>query len=155
MDTDTRTQIILAAIAAAGPAGDDQADWNARVTDAAATITAMCNDKSQIAKVIDGVANSKVFAATVVKVDKEQSSTRGLVTLRTRPSERHPDGIEQARTERTDNPMGLAMARRLRSLVGHRVLLHIEVEEVPGRDFKVRVIRHVQDLGVEAEAEAS
>ena len=44
------------------------------------------------------------------------------------------------------------MARRLTMLVGHRVLLWVEVAVMNGGAGKVRVIRHVEDLGVDAAA---
>lgn len=147
MEQSEVNQIILASLAATGPVGDDFAEWNAQVTDMAARITAMCSPNSSVAKAIAGVANSKVFTATVMAITKETSSTRGVVTLKTRPSKFHEDGIEQARTERTDSPEGLIMAKRLRSLVGNRVAIWVEVEETGDGDRKVRVVRHVEDLG--------
>ena len=154
MDEQTRTQIVLAAITATGAKADDEelADWQARVTDMAARITAMSHERSTLSQTIESVSRSKVFTATVVGIDKEESSTRGIVHLRTKPSQHHPDGVETARTERTDNPVGLAMARRLKSLIGHRVAIWIEVEEINGGTNKVRVVRHVDDLGVDASA---
>ena len=95
-----------------------------------------------------GVAGARQDgAAGVVQVVKERSSTRGLVTLRARPSQFHPDGIEHARTERTDGPEGLPMARTLRGLTGHRVALWIEEQTTGNGARKVRVIQHVKDLG--------
>jgi len=67
------------------------------------------------------------------------------VKLLTKPSKWNDGGKEKVRTERTDNPEGMAMAKRLTELKGHRVLLWIEVEEYDGG--KVRVVRHVEDLG--------
>lgn len=147
MDTQTRTQIIIAAI---GAAGNNDDGFQSRVAENAAAFTAMLSETSTINKIISGVANSKVFSATLFGIKKEQSSTRGKATLKTKPSKFHEDGIEEARTERTDTAIGLAMARRLRGLVGHRVLLWVEVEEINGGASKVRVIRHVEDLGVDA-----
>jgi hypothetical protein len=86
-----------------------------------------------------GVAGARQDgAAGVVQVVKERSSTRGLVTLRARPSQFHPDGIEHARTERTDGPEGLPMARTLRGLTGHRVALWIEEQTTGNGAWKVR-----------------
>lgn len=140
-------QIVLAAVSAVGPMGDDQNDWMVSIQDMAARITAMCTPTSSVAKAIQGVANSKVFTGVVLGVSKEESSTRGLVTLQGKPSKFHEDGIETARTERTDTPVGLAMARRLRRLVGHRIVLWVEVEQIRDGTSKTRVIRHVEDLG--------
>ena len=100
-----------------------------------------------MSRLIDAVHGSKVFTAVITGVAKEHSSTRGLVTLRTRPSQFHPDGVEQARTERTDSPDGLLMARTLRGLTGHRVALWIEEQTTGDGARKVRIIQHVKDLG--------
>ena len=158
MEESQRTQVILSAVTATGPRseGESRAEWVARVASMAAGITAMCSDRSPLAKVVEQVERSKVFQATVLGVTKEQSSTRGIVRLRTSPSQFHPDGVEEARTERTDTPIGLAMARMIRSeLVGHRVTVWVEVEQINGGAGKVRVIRHIEDLGMARDAEDS
>lgn len=150
MDTNTRTNIITAAVNAAGPVGDDRAAWNAKVTENAVAISVMLTETSSVNKAIDQIAACKVFPASVVEIVKEQRSTRGVVTLKTKPSTHAPDGIETARTDRTDNAQGQAMAKKIRSLVGNRVLLWVELE-VMANGNKVRVIRHVEDLGVDPE----
>ena len=161
IDPAVRTQIVLGAVNAATArlvamtaqaAGDQDAldhlpDLEALTAQCAAEITAAVDPKSSLSRLIDAVHGSKVFTAVITEVVKEQSSTRGLVTLRARPSQFHPDGVEQARTERTDGPEGLLMARTLRGLTGHRVALWIE-EQITGNGArKVRVIQHVKDLG--------
>lgn len=109
-------------------------------------------------KAREQVGNCKAFTGTVVAVAKEQSSTRGVITLNTGTERENKDSItkqplpagqEQIRTERTDNPGGKALAIKSRNLIGHKVVVWIEVESVPGKDFKVRVLRHIQDLGVD------
>ena len=73
--------------------------------------------------------------------------TRGMVTLRARPSQFHPDGIEQAAPNAPTAPEGLLMARNLRCRSGHRVAWWIE-EQTSGNGARmVRVIQHVKDLG--------
>ena len=161
IDPAVRTQIVLGAVNAATArlvamtaqaAGDREAldrlpDLEALTSQCAAEITAAVDPKSSLSRLIDAVHGSKVFTAVITEVVKEQSSTRGLVTLRARPSQFHPDGIEQARTERTDGPEGLLMARTLRGLTGHRVALWIEEQTTGNGARKVRVIQHVKDLG--------
>lgn len=147
MDDNLRSQIIIAAVTAVGPV-EDKSSWQDQVIEKAAEITALTNEKSMVSKTIESVAVSKVFPATVTDVTYEKSSTRGIVSLKTQPSKFHPDGIEQARTERTDNPMGVAMGKRLKDLIGHRVMIWVEVEEISGGAGKVRIVRHVQDLGL-------
>ena len=161
MDPTLRAQIVLGAVTAAtaklvaltAQAAGDTAeltrlpDLEALIAQSAAEITAAVDPKSALSRLIDAVHGSKVFTAVVTEVVREQSSTRGLVTLRARPSQFHPDGIEQARTERTDSPEGLLMARTLRALTGHRVALWIEEQTTGNGARKVRVIQHVKDLG--------
>lgn len=158
LTADSKAQIVLAAINAVGPdRGDPENPWAAQVAQKSAEIAVMAyGDRSAAVKAIDGVVgpNTKVFTATVVDVVKESSSTRGLVTLKTKPSNFHPDGVEQARTERTDDPSGRAMARALRAVKGHRVAIWIEVEEINGGTGKVRVIRHFEDLGPDNSSES-
>lgn len=141
-------QIVLAAVAAVGskPEDGEQADWDLEIHEMAARITAMCSPTSSVAKTIQSVAASKVFTGVILSVKREESSTRGLVTIQGKPSKFHEDGVETARTDRTDGASGLAMARRLRKLVGHRVVLWVEVEQIKDGASTVRVIRHVEDL---------
>ena len=73
----------------------------------------------------------------------------------TKVSEHAPDGTETARTERTDSALGLAMARRLRGLVGHRIAVWVDVQTMSNSANKVRVITHVEDLGEVGESDAS
>jgi len=161
IDAAVRTQIVLGAVNAATAklaaltsqaAGDRDAldrlpDLEALIARSAAEITAAIDPKSSVSRLIDAVHGSKVFTALITDVAREASSTRRLVTLRTRPSQFHPDGVEQARTERTDSPDGLLMARTLRGLTGHRVALWIEEQTTGNGARKVRVIQHVKDLG--------
>lgn len=153
MGESERRQVILAAVAATGP--DDGPDergltWTQRVAETAGRITAMLDPHSEVSRAIGHLEMAKTFVATVVNVQREASSTRALVTLRTKVSDRHPDGLETARSDRTDQPLGMVMAKRLVSLKGHRVMLWVELEQMgTNADRRVRVIRHVEDLGVD------
>ena len=99
MDDATRTAIIIAAAQAAGPdAGDG--NWGIAVSEKAASIAAMVSPHSPVSKLVTDMAEAKAFTATILEVKKEQSSTRALVSLKTRPSEHHPSGVEPARTDR-------------------------------------------------------
>jgi hypothetical protein len=151
MDSTTRTVIILAAVSAVGPRGD-VADWDFEVAKAAVHITAMLGETSTVSRAVAQVEASTPFPATILSVEPEKSSKRALVTLRTRPSEHHPDGIEPARSERYDGPFGKDMARRLRALIGHRVIVWVEREAMSNGTRKVRVIRHVEDQGIDPNA---
>lgn len=162
MDVTTRTNIVAAAVVAAGPQGDDLGTWAAKVQSNAIEIALMAENDSEVAKVLNVIqgasdANNKTakaFTGTVISVKKEASSTRGVVTLHTgtdRVKEGLAEGQEQVRTERTDNPAGLAMAKKMQGLKGHKVLVFVEIEEYGNGAGKVRVLRHVRDLGVDPE----
>ncbi|MPV51020.1 hypothetical protein GCG21_13595 [Pseudactinotalea sp. HY160] len=145
--TVTTEDVVLAAVTSIAPKGTDEsdADYQTRVKTQAISLRIMTGETSPVSRAVAQIDACKVFTATVVKVVKEKSSTRGKITLKTKPSKWNEDGVEYARTERSDNPDGMAMAKRLNALKGHRVLLWVEVEEFDGG--KVRVIRHVEDLG--------
>ena len=158
LEESTRISVIVAAANMAGPVGDNQYDWNNKVLANATLLMEMAGEGSKVSKLVNGMANSKTFFGTVLSVDKEISSTRGIVKLKTRPSKFHPDGVEDARTDRTGTKEapegGRELARLLQSLVGHRVQLWVELEvpanaEPGSKGF--RVIRHVKDLGIDKE----
>lgn len=158
MDTNTRTSIITSAVVAAGSVDryEDQAAWQTQVHANAVAIAVMASETSQITRSLESIENAKVFSGTVLQVKKEASSTRGVVTLHTgtdRSRDGVPEGCEQVRTDRTDNPLGLAMARRVKSLVGQRVLVWVEVEEYNGGQGKVRVLKHAEPLSVDPQFE--
>ncbi|WP_298349360.1 hypothetical protein [Ferrimicrobium sp.] len=151
MDDDTKARLILSALTLAGEpaAGEGDDTYNERLANTVARVAALCAPRSPLAVVIDDVLDpeAKRFVGTITKVVKEASSTRGVVYMDCNPSDRHPDGKETARTDRTDNPNGLRVAHLAQSLLGHRVLFTVKLEVMPNGD-KVRIIKHVQDLGV-------
>jgi len=107
----------------------------------------------QVVKIQDAIAKSdKSFIGTVLSVKKEESSTRAIVTLHT-GTDRDPDGNETVRTDRTDDPDGSLMAKKVQSLKGRKVRVYVQLETMKGRDRKVRVLRHVVDKGVDSEDE--
>ena len=147
IDEATRTQVILAAVGSAGPVGDDKAEWNQRVTDQAVTIAVMLGESSSVTKALEAFERAgKPFPVTILGGRTEHSSTRVIVLFRNKDGEN-----EEIRTDRTDGPEGTAMSNIVRALVGHKVLLWKEVETYNGGQGKVRVIRHVEDLGVDVE----
>lgn len=152
MDAQIRTQVILAAVGAAGPKGEDAAEWNARVRDNAVGIAVMLGDNSSVSQALDKFLNAgKPFPATILGGSKETSSTRVVVRFMNKDGE-----LETIRTDRTDTPEGLAMGNVVRNLVGHKVLVWKELEEMGGgsNGRKVRILRHVEDLGIDPDFEA-
>ena len=145
LDEATRTQVILAAVGSAGPVGDDKAEWSAKVRAQAVTIAVMLGEQSSVAQALNAFGRSeKPFPATILGGRKEVSSTRVVVRFNNKDGEQ-----EEIRTDRTDGPEGLAMANIVRGLVGHKVLIWKEIEEYNGGKGKVRVLRHIEDWGVD------
>jgi hypothetical protein len=145
MTDQTRTAIILAAAQSAGPVGNDQAAWDARVRAQALTITEMLSPTSTVARAVDGFWRAgKPFPGTILGGRIEPTSTRLVVQFRNRDGQ-----TEAIRTDRTDTPEGRSMADLVRTLKGHRVLIWKEMEaNGEGANAKrFRVLRHIKDLG--------
>lgn len=177
MDETTRMNLVSAAVIATGPATQyanavqqadgstinvvDEAAYQSAVRENAIAIAVMASENGPIGKALDQLANSRPFIATIAAVEKEQSSTRAFITLHTGtersskgPGGRElPAGYEGIRTERTDNPVGRSLAIKARNLIGHRVTVWIENEALAnGSGQTVRVLRHVEDLGWDSDA---
>ena len=168
LDQNARAAVLAAAYAAAGPAGTtpaERAKHAARVQLRAVEVAVeLSDDKSLFNRALEQVLgpNTRTFTGTVLSVEDHMgqarngggavSTTRRQVTFRTRVHKEYaPDGTEQALTERTDNLVGRAIAKKMESLVGHRVLVWVETEAFTtkaGSTRKSRVIRHVVDLGL-------
>lgn len=140
-------------------------DYDQRVKALARQIKVALSDRSPIMvqlgaldKALDSENDGgKVFVGTVISVKKEQSSTRGIVTLytgTTQVKDGIPAGCEQVRTERTDSADGRAIARGAQELVGHRVTVYVELEAIRGGNTKVRVLRHIESNGVDPNYDA-
>lgn len=149
MDTNVKQQIAIAAVTAAGP--DASLD---RVIEAAQRIASNLTEGSPVMTAIDYAANregheaKKPFTSTVIHVDSEVSSKRGIVVLQSDEGER-----EFFRTQIVPgNPDALALARRARELVGRQVTIYSHTEKVSGNaQQKVRVIDALVDRGPNAE----
>lgn len=171
MDDNTRTNIILAAVNAVPPVTEplknrdgeiiatEQEVWLAQVADKAKAIAVLTGAKSLVGHQLDVIEaagdpeneSAKIISGSILSITREESSTRGLVSIKTRVHPEYaPDGVEQARTERTDTAAGLMMATRIRNeLIGHRVLLFIEQQPIKNSKKKARIIVHIEDLGLD------
>ena len=140
--------IIVAAIAAAGPKGSNEAAWKGKINDAIPHIASMIHDGGRQWKIAEEVLNASVFVATYVGHEVEQSSTRVVVHIDTgKPTKNYPEGIEPIRTHRTDNAQGRNMKRRLDTLDhGDEIVVWKALESVgDGSDaHKVRVLVHYE-----------
>lgn len=145
-----RTSLITTAATMAGPVGESRAAWDAQVRRNIRDLIVMFGENSTENRIIDEMTSpdTKRFVGTVAGVDKERTSTRAIVGLATKPSEKNPSGVDLVRTERTDSSEeARAMANFIGSeLIGHRVLVFVEIVEMNNSN-KVRILRHVVDLG--------
>ncbi|MCA5893621.1 hypothetical protein LEP48_09695 [Isoptericola sp. NEAU-Y5] len=137
------------AFSAAGPVGDDREAWDAHVAEMASEITlSLVSPSSRVRKAIEAITDAdKRFVCVVERVQKEAKSTRGFITVKTRPSKWAPNGQESFRTDRSEgDPAARALAKRFKDLIGHKVLAYLHMEETKD-GAKVRVVKAVVDLG--------
>ncbi|HLS03053.1 MAG TPA: hypothetical protein VK054_13935 [Beutenbergiaceae bacterium] len=149
----TASDLILAALSSSPAQGEEESteDYHVRVSEQLFQIAMLAGDYSpltKLAKILTKESENdvKIFTGVIHSVKLEKSSTRVVVYLEST----NEDGTrEHMRTERTDNPLGLAVARKARSLKGRRVLLFVEMEPyTSGRNArKIRVLRQLHDLG--------
>jgi hypothetical protein len=146
-DKDATRQVLAAAIAAAGPKGNNDAAWKAKVNEAIPHVVSMLNPGSRQFRIARQVMDAVVFTATYRGYTLEESSKRCVVTLETRPSKRYPDGLEPIRTHRTDTTQGKSMRHRLDDLEdGDHLLVWKAMESNDGGDEKYRVLAHFEKL---------
>lgn len=151
----TREAIVTAAVAAAGPMNShldengnpDLGIWRAAVEAAVGPVYALLDEKSSIMRTVDSIAGAKKFVSVITKVEKHEASTRGVIHLA--PKE-NGDEERPVRTPITkDNDAARMLAKRCQSLVGHRVVLFVALEQFGSEGHSMRVLRHVEDLGVD------
>ena len=130
--------LVTAAAQAAGPCPPgDEAAWGRRVHGLAVDLHMIAAQVAQDTARLEGAAK---FVAFLERVEIEESSRRGLLTLRT------TDGAEEIRTEQQDTDRGRQMIERARSLVDRWVLVY-RYNEAVGRQKTVRMVAHLMDMG--------
>lgn len=133
--------LVIAAAQAAGPCPlGGEAAWGRRVHTLTVDLHVIAK---QAAQDVDRLESAKTFVAFLEKVEIEETSRRGLLTLRP------PSGdAENIRTEQEETDRGRQMIDRARSLVGRWVLVYRYNEEKAGnRQHNVRMLAHLVDLG--------
>jgi hypothetical protein len=136
-------RLVAAAAQAAGlcPAGEEAA-WGRRVHGLAVDLYLIAQQARQD---IERLESARTFVAFLEQVEIEESSRRGLVTLRLPSGESEP-----IRTEHADTDRGRALIERARSLEGRWVLVYRYNERKAGqRNQSVRMLAHLMDLGGE------
>lgn len=137
--------LVAAAAQAAGPCPPGQeADWGRRVHGLTVDLYLIAQQARQD---IERIESARTFVAFLEKVEIEESSRRGLLTLRLPSGE-----SEQIRTEQKDTDRGRALIERARSLEGHWVVVYRYNERKAGqRNQSVRMLAHLMDLGADGD----
>lgn len=156
MDDMQRIQITVGAMIAAGEPFEDETlgQWQERILANARTIWLLSGADGPVGAWLEMMARTRSYPATVMSVDKEARTGRGLVKLRVRPSKYNKEGIEVTRTDHlhpyqsTDDGPGMPVYRSLRRLVGHKVSVWAETEKDEDGAIRGKVIRYVEDRGV-------
>ncbi|HEU5418363.1 MAG TPA: hypothetical protein VFV41_11795 [Streptosporangiaceae bacterium] len=133
--------LVAAAAQAAGPCPPgEEAAWGRRVHGLTVDLHLIAQQARQD---IERLESARTFVAFLEKVEIEESSRRGLVTLRLPSGETEPIRTEHASTDR-----GRALIERARSLEGRWVLVYRYNERMAGqRTQSVRMLAHLLDLG--------
>jgi hypothetical protein len=133
--------LVVAAAQAAGPCpAGEEAAWGRRVHGLTVDLHLIAQQARQD---IERLESARTFIAFLEKVEIEESSRRGLLTLRLPSGESEP-----IRTEQKDTDRGQALIERARSLEGRWVLIYRYNEQKTGqRNQSVRMLAHLMDLG--------
>ncbi len=139
--SDADYRLVAAAAQAAGPCpAGEEAAWGRRVHGLTVDLYLIAQQARQD---IERLESARTFVAFLEQVEIEESSRRGLVTLRLPSGETEPIRTEQADTDR-----GRALIERARSLQGRWVLVYRYNERKAGqRNQSVRMLAHLVDLG--------
>jgi hypothetical protein len=135
--------LVIAAAQAAGPCppGEESA-WGRRVHGLTVDLHLIAQQARQD---IERLESARTFVAFLEKTEIEESSRRGLLTLRLPSGE-----SETIRTEQKDTDRGRALIERASSLEGRWVLVYRYNERKAGqRNQSVRMLAHLMDLGAD------
>jgi len=137
--------LVIAAAQAAGPCPPGgEAAWGRRVRGLTVDLHLIAQQARQD---IERLESARTFIAFLEKVEIEESSRRGLVTLRLPSGETEPIRTGHANTDR-----GRALIDRARSLEGRWVLVYRYNERKAGqRGQSVRMLAHLMDLGADGD----
>ncbi|MEU8030665.1 hypothetical protein AB0C13_18770 [Streptomyces sp. NPDC049099] len=131
--------LVIAAAQAAGPCSHgEELAWGRRVHALTVDLHLIAQ---QAAQDIARVESASRFVAFLEKVEIEESSRRGLLTLR------NPAGdTEHVRTEQQETDRGRVLIERARALTGRWVLVFRHNDKASATK-SVRMLAHLMDLG--------
>lgn len=154
----SKPQVIALAFQTAGPGADEKAiaDEVTRILNATGTGSPVLYAFDQFEKRAGNVEDTKTVLGTLLMVDVEQTSQRGVLFIKS--DQAHPKwnplGKENARTERIDGKeLGKPLLREAGKLIGHKVAITVEVQL--SDSGKNRVAVRISDRGIDPEYEAN
>ncbi|MBF4549453.1 hypothetical protein [Pseudoclavibacter sp. VKM Ac-2888] len=99
------------------------------------------------------VVETKTFVGTVIHVDRDLKSQRGIVILKTSVHPKHNKlGQDLVRSDRLDGPKSEAVSELMKqtlALVGHKVAVTVNMVASKDGDMKYRVLAGLEDRGVD------
>lgn len=151
LTTDLKREVILAAMAAAGPGADDGqvAGQVTRILNLFEEGSPAMNAFARAEKRAESTTKVKQFTGELVYVDTETTSNRPIVFLRTQVSSHAPEGIEIIRMDRLDSAdvdRVKQLANQVLSLIGHKVAVTVAIEQTTSQQ-NARILRGVEDRG--------
>jgi hypothetical protein len=147
-----KAQTIALAFQIAGPGATDQAiaDEVTRILNATGEGSPIIYAFDSFEKRSENVEATKTVLGTLLLVDVEESSQRGVFFLKSdKAHERwNPLGKEHVRTERIDGKeLGRPLLKEAGRLIGHKVALTVEVQV--SDSGKNRVVTRISDRGLD------
>lgn len=162
MDANERMTVIAAACAMAGSPGEDRRAWEREVARHARDVYLLGSDERSLpARMLTEIADTKKFVAQVVKVEREVSSNRGLITLLGRGKGEEDTEVIRTGIVDKDNDWNGAyeQVRALSKIVGNDILvfkgmeLTKKIDPKTKQPYRVGMLRHFVDLGEHREVD--
>lgn len=147
-----RASILQTAILAAGPGATPT-----QVSETVAKVAFMMSPGSLTSSAIadverrfENVEDWKFITGTIIHVDREVSSSRGLIVTKTEPNQyNHNTGQELVRTGPTKwDDIAKALAVSAVNGIGQRVTMLVAVEKMPNGN-KVRIVSDIKFQGAD------
>lgn len=153
--------VIMTAINTLGSVPDD-GNFPTLVATRVAEITSVLAEDSDASKVYAGLTGTNPGSETkkihgwLKAVNREERTNRALLTLVTKPNpEYNPEGRDTARTERLESEYARNLANKARTLIGHDVTVHLEIQKFTdrssGQSKKSRIVWAITDRGAKPE----
>lgn len=154
----SNAQIILSAAIIAGKGASD-ADVKQEVVRLARFVSPgslMHGAFYEAEKQAANTADMKVFTGTVLHVDRETTSNRFVLVLKTPISKFNAIGQETIRTDIDggEGSVGRNLAQAAMQMIGHKVAVSVAIEQTK-TGMKARVLRDIEDKGVDSEYAAA